>query len=217
MESWGPGRDNTYDHNLIHDTGNTQFGLQSGIYLDDASDHFTVTNNIIYGVIGAGSDQTIFAKGIGNKIHNNILVVAPTNTSAISSLYMADERCDHHEYTNNIIAFEDRGQSAEGARVFYEFRNWSADRLSVSDKNLFWASEGGLVAKGTPSGYSSFDNWLALGYDAYSKIGDPLFVDPANHDYRLEAGSPALKLGFEPIDTSKVGLKDDFPLRFARE
>ena len=39
---------------------------------------------------------------------------------------------------------------------------------------------------------------------AYGRA-DPMFVDPANDDYRLRANSPALKLGFQPIDLSKIG------------
>ena len=37
---------------------------------------------------------------------------------------------------------------------------------------------------------------------------DQLFIDPANGDLRLKAGSAAVKLGFIPIDLSKVGLRD---------
>jgi len=77
IESWGAGRDNKIDHNLIHDTGNTQFNLQSGIYLDDQADYFIVTNNIIYGVTGTDYNQCIYAKGIGNRIENNILIGSP--------------------------------------------------------------------------------------------------------------------------------------------
>lgn len=46
------------------------------------------------------------------------------------------------------------------------------------------------------------------GVDAHSLAVDPLFVDPANGDFRLKPDSPALKLGFVPFDMSKVGLVD---------
>ncbi len=366
MESWGPGRDNVYDHNLIHDVGNTRMTLQSGMYLDDATDHFTVTNNIIYGVVGAGGDQPIYAKGIGNRIDNNILVVGPTNTSAIRSLFMADERCDHHEYTRNIIVFEgaappdtgafgrsvgnlhpkgttmawevdvpadgdyrlwllyaafndawkyemsgrstlavdggkpvplgslpntggwgerrwspaacatlkltqgkrrlawtnvkggglnwdafalctdpawkpighDLDKPAEGhhlvvvqtetriqqgnirdRRAIYDFNNWSDDRVAKSDRNLFWKPGGTLTIKGGPAN-GSFETWRQLQggkFDPHSVVADPEFVDLARRDFRLKPTSPALKLGFQPIDTSAIGLKPDFPARFPRE
>lgn len=115
LESWGSGRDNVYDHNLIHDTGNDRFNLQSGIYLDDASDYFTVTNNIIYAVVGTGGDQGIFAKGIGHRIENNIIVVAATNVAAIRTMTMAGERTDGHQYGRNIIYFESPPAPPAGA------------------------------------------------------------------------------------------------------
>ena len=41
--------------------------------------------------------------------------------------------------------------------------------------------------------------------DAESVVADPLFVDPENGDFTLKPESPALKLGFRPIDVSIVG------------
>jgi len=46
------------------------------------------------------------------------------------------------------------------------------------------------------------------GVDAHSLADDPLFVDPSKGDFRLKPGSPALKLGFVPIDGSKMGLRE---------
>ena len=46
------------------------------------------------------------------------------------------------------------------------------------------------------------------GVDVHSLAADPLFVDPANGDFRVKPGSPAVKLSFIPIDLSKVGLRD---------
>ena len=45
------------------------------------------------------------------------------------------------------------------------------------------------------------------GADAHSLAVDPLFVDPANGDFRLKPGSPALKLGFVQIYMSQIGLR----------
>ncbi|MBT3346542.1 MAG: hypothetical protein HN404_26335 [Gemmatimonadetes bacterium] len=351
LESWGSGRDNVYDHNLIHDTGNDRFNLQSGIYLDDASDYFTVTNNIIYGVVGTGGDQAIFAKGIGHRIYNNILVVGTTNVAAIRTMTMAGERTDGHDYARNVILFEppppppagafgerlrdlhfidttlrwttsipatgdyalwlryttsvdmahrtqitvddgtpltlvgltptggwnhwswrqvgtlslttgnhdlswvnrdgggidldalvlsdDAGWEPEGVeladvapgrhlvviqaeespsdrRAAYGFINWSDDRFAHSDANLLWNGGRGVRVDGGP-GSGAFGRWQALGYDRNSVIGDPLFVDAGARDFRLQQGSPALDLGFLPIDVSQIGLTDDFPTRLSRD
>ena len=54
--------------------------------------------------------------------------------------------------------------------------------------------------------------WQALGMDRNSVLADPLFVDPAHDDYRLRPNSPALKLGFQPIPITRIGLYQS-PLR----
>ena len=59
-------------------------------------------------------------------------------------------------------------------------------------------------------------NWMdehlskmqAVGKEKASLVGDPLFVDPAGGDFSFREGSPALKLGIEPLDVSKMGRKD---------
>ena len=47
------------------------------------------------------------------------------------------------------------------------------------------------------------------GVDAHSLAVDPMFVDPENGDFSFKPDSPALKLGFVPIDLSEVGLRTD--------
>ena len=50
---------------------------------------------------------------------------------------------------------------------------------------------------------------LAMGQDAGTQVVDPRFVDPAKDDYRLQADSPALALGFAPDAAGKAGLYED--------
>jgi hypothetical protein len=57
-----------------------------------------------------------------------------------------------------------------------------------------------------------WEAWQAQGMDTHSVVADPLFVDAANHDYRLRPDSPALQLGFRPIPIEKIGPYAD-PLR----
>jgi len=49
----------------------------------------------------------------------------------------------------------------------------------------------------------------AIGKEKASLVGDPLFVDPAGGDFSFRPGSPALALGIEPLDVSKMGRLDD--------
>ena len=52
------------------------------------------------------------------------------------------------------------------------------------DANFFLVKEGLIASQG-------------LGNDLNSKFGDALFLDAANGNYRVDAASPALKMGFE--------------------
>ena len=53
----------------------------------------------------------------------------------------------------------------------------------------------------------------AVGKEKASRFGDPQFVDPAGGDFSFRPGSPALDLGIEPLDVSKMGRLHDPPLQ----
>lgn len=46
-----------------------------------------------------------------------------------------------------------------------------------------------------------------LGWDENSIFGDPMFVDPANGDFRVKDGSPALEVGFKNFSMDQFGVK----------
>lgn len=56
---------------------------------------------------------------------------------------------------------------------------------------------------------ATFDKWRKLGYDDGSTVADPKFLDVKNDNYALQPDSPALRLGFEPIDMQRIGLLRD--------
>jgi hypothetical protein len=80
--------------------------------------------------------------------------------------------------------------------------NWSNGRFLL-DYNCYWNAAGRAP---TFPGKLGLAPWQAKGRDVHSVIADPKFVDAARFDFRLKPDSPALKLGFQPIDTSTVGL-----------
>ncbi|MDD5706580.1 MAG: right-handed parallel beta-helix repeat-containing protein, partial [Kiritimatiellae bacterium] len=51
----------------------------------------------------------------------------------------------------------------------------------------------------------SFADWQALGHDTHSVLTDPMFADADAEDWRLRDDSPALAIGFRPIDLDDVG------------
>ncbi|MFQ5877998.1 MAG: right-handed parallel beta-helix repeat-containing protein [Acidobacteriota bacterium] len=90
-------------------------------------------------------------------------------------------------------------------------------RLTEVGGNLIWHIDGTgqadpdpdiRVLSCDPVGLSVWRS--ELGYDADSRISDPLFCDPAGRGYKLRPESPALtELGFVPIDVAAVGAKDN--------
>ena len=102
----------------------------------------------------------------------------------------------------------------------FKFFCWTDQLIGQSDNNIFFLTEGEdyrieiqALKKSweesikEPVQNLTFSQWQEMGYDRNSKMVDPLFVDPANDDYRLKPESPALKLGFVPIDISKIGIR----------
>ena len=81
---------------------------------------------------------------------------------------------------------------------------WKNDKF-VLDRNVYWD-----LRSVTNSGEMKFaggtlEQWRARGHDKNSLVADPLFVGWEKDDFRLKTDSPALKLGFSPIDVSRVG------------
>lgn len=56
---------------------------------------------------------------------------------------------------------------------------------------------------------TEWEAWQMAGADTHSAVADPLFADAAHGDFTLSPDSPALKLGFEPIPFSQIGLYRD--------
>ncbi|MBU1896408.1 hypothetical protein KKB55_01395, partial [Myxococcota bacterium] len=84
---------------------------------------------------------------------------------------------------------------------------WRPDLDFAIDYNVYWLTGG----KPLEIAAVSWDKWREWGFDKHSVVADPLFEDVSKEDFRLKAGSPALGLGFKPIDVSRVGLRGYAP------
>ena len=51
----------------------------------------------------------------------------------------------------------------------------------------------------------SLQSWQNHGQDRHSQVADPQFVALSSTNFALQPSSPALALGFQPIDTSSIG------------
>jgi hypothetical protein len=102
----------------------------------------------------------------------------------------------------NIFAYHD--QTAHWAKG----RQWD-QILATSDRNLIWPGGSSVTIDDTTvSDPLQWSVWQEGGFDAHSRIADPLFVDPGRNDYRLHEKSPAHELGFQPIPFERIGLHE---------
>jgi hypothetical protein len=86
----------------------------------------------------------------------------------------------------------------------------SGTNVCAFSQNLYWNASRQPVLFGN----KTLAEWQAGGQDRKSVVADPLFVDPVRGDFRLQPGSPAERIGFEPWDLSNLGPRSRFrPVR----
>jgi hypothetical protein len=194
MNLWGPGSGNVVDHNIFPKIGS------SGLYLDDASDSTTVTNNVHYG--------SIETKGVGIILENNII------TGAIR---MPEIRSPTHSFVikrNVLVNSCDRNWCGKD---FYHAdsdvsKKTGDPMVAQADSNVFFHTENvyGWLGKD----WNSWKSHNGGGYDQHSAMGDPQFTDLDDGDVSFGAQSPLHTIGFVPIDVSKMGVTAEFPLHW---
>jgi len=162
-----------------------------GIYLDDFSSGTTITGNIVARTVRGGVHVHL---GRNNTIENNILVDGRLQQLECNG----DAFMANNAFVRNIVCFR------QGAAI--KVNRWHDKVLAECDRNLYWFP-GAEKAPGAFFPKGSWAKWQEAGYDKGSLIADPLFVDPAKDDYHLKPDSPALKLGFQEIDISKIGVE----------
>jgi len=176
-------------NNVCHDVSRYKYGGW-GIYTDEGSSDILIEDNVVYRCEDGGFHQHY---GEANMIRNNVFALGDT-----AQIRRSREE-DHlsFTFTHNIVFWKD-GKLTDGTWKNNHFR---------FDKNLYYNVGGGSVefAQG------SFEDWQKKGQDIDSLIANPLFVNPERGDFSVEAGSPALKLGFKPIDVSTVGPRGNAP------
>ena len=181
-------------------------GCTYGIYLDDCTSNCFVYGNIIL----RAATAMVVHNGKNNWFENNIAVdcrslllycdgVSPRGGCAPLADFMTGNR------TCRNILYSSRPDGA----VVFALHKWGDEQVEMSDENLFFSRTGGEYRMEGPAFPDSLSlaEWRKMGYDAHSITADPLFVDPEHEDYRLAPESPAWRLGFQPIDTSRIGIR----------
>ena len=174
-------------NNLWHDIAGIQYGGW-GIYLDEGSSGILVQSNVVYRTTHGGFHQHY---GETNILENNLFAYARDHQIQRTR----PEPHSSFSFQTNIIYF-DKGKLLGG--------DWSGDKY-VMDWNLVYDTRSASNAAATPFGEVTLEKWQARGHDIHSIIADPLFIAPLRDDFRLQPSSPALTMGFRPIDLSSVG------------
>jgi len=173
-------------NNLFHHIESYTYGGW-GIYTDEGSTDIVIENNIVYNTKDGSFHQHY---GKDNIVRNNIFAYSRER----QIVRTRNEKHCSFVFEHNIVCY------TSGTLLG---SNWSGDRSNYKlDYNVYWNASGTTV---TFAG-STFAQWQAKGQDTHSMIADPLFVGAEKYDFRLKPDSPALKLGFQPIVLSNVGL-----------
>lgn len=226
VEAWGPGRDNVIDYNLVYNFYNgipTRNWKGHGIFMDDATHYFTVTNNIVYESGKQGADASTFMKSIGIIVRNNIFDVTNTHQGAANiSPYL--EPCRDQVFYNNIVYADPKGGIDEEGKFVeagsHDRRVYTCDFTAAAmptehiiaymDKNLYFNTSGKLLVSrdnSKPDQDILWEDFVAeSGHDKNSICADPLFEDAAKRNYELKDHSPAFALGIHRINMKKMGL-----------
>lgn len=171
-------------NNLIHDIWCFAEGYGAGgIYPDEGSSQILIENNVVYRTLSGG--LTVHY-GRDDIARNNIFALGRDN-----QVYLG--RADQ----NSSLTFE------KNIIYYTEGTLFTRDSKLTADNNVYWNAAGEPV---TFLNDETFDEWKKRGVDEHSLIADPGFKDAGRFNFDLKPDSPALKLGFQPIDVSKAGL-----------
>ena len=170
-------------YNLVVDS------RERGIYLDNYTSNCFVYGNIVvraplYGLIVHG--------GKNNVIENNIIVGSGQAVAYYDGIDALMPRMANFSSGNRFC----RNIVSSAREAVYLAHKRPQRVLAQSDYNL-------LFDVGDAPTY--LETRRREGCEMHSRIADPMFVDPAKDDYRLKPESPALELGFQPIDIGQIG------------
>lgn len=174
-------------NNLIHDVTSYDYGGW-GLYTDEGSTGILLENNVVYHCKSAGFHQHY---GRENTVRNNIFAFNREN----QLMRTRDEEHLSFFFTNNIVYF-DSGRLLGSS--------WKNNRF-VIDSNLYFDTRAGTNTAQLEFSQASWQQWQARGHDLHSRIANPRFVDPTHFNFNLLPDSPALDLGFRPINLQSVG------------
>lgn len=186
-------------HNIVRDVGGySSIGTKPvfmswGIYLDSFAGGYEICHNVVSGNSHGG---LMIQGGKDNHVHDNIFANGTRQQIQLSN-FMGNST--GNRLLRNIVYY-----TAPDALLICAYRDVRG--ATKADYNLYWHTGGRPLTFLLSGGGKSLDDWRKLDQDAHALVADPRFVDPDHGDFTLRGDSPALGLGFQPIDAARVGL-----------
>ena len=182
---------NNYIRNVY---SNDHWGAGEGIILDNGCFGIIVENNIVYNAVAGGYGSNFNCAG--NFIHNNIFMYGTKFQLTVYGDQPGGEPPPKGEiFACNIVVWKEGPLLKEP--------DWPNFK-TLWDRNIYFNETNEPVTFLSGKKYT-LEQWREKGLDINSVVADPLLVDPEHGDFSLKPESPALKLGFKPIDISTVG------------
>ncbi len=176
-------------HNVFRDIESHGYGGW-GLYTDEGSSGIVLENNVVYRCKSAGFHQHY---GRENVVRNNLFAFNRENQ-------LMRTRVEPHlsfSFSNNVVVFD------SGVLLGSD---WHGTTNQVwLDSNLYWDTRAGTNAAAYRFSTDGWPAWRDRGFDVHSVIADPLLVDAQRPELGLRAKSPALAVGFRPIELGDVG------------
>ena len=200
----------------------------NGVYLDGLSQYVTVSDNLVYRVMGA--DISINPSAVGHVAKNNIFTFARQAPIARLSDSPGDLT-----FENNLVYWDaNSGADADGEGVPNApyFGDWDCQNTVVDagcpsqfllQSNLYWDTAGSPAfftgnnqALKKITTYPSLSAWQsATGEDTGSLVQDPGFGDAGADDFSVScaAGTPEANVGFDcaSFQAAQAGLQSGAP------
>ena len=179
-------RNNRWKHNS---------GFSWGIDLDDGTSNYQLYNNLCLGC------SYKLREGFYRLVENNICI--GPNPPGKHCCYKENQDV----IRRNIIV--NTGDTIMWHGIYHQ-----PNQTKQIDYQLFWTSNVKpptfINAGQKLADYKeimTLEEWQAMGHDVHSVFADPMFIDPANGDYRVRPDSPALKLGFRNFPMDQFGVQ----------
>jgi hypothetical protein len=170
--------------NVIHDITSRDYGGW-GLYTDEGSTGIVMRKNLVYRTSSGGFHQHY---GRDNLIENNVFAMA-------RDWQLQRTRVENHtsfRFEKNIVWWN-------SSAPLIRHSDWLNQLVTKS--NCYWNASGPVVFN---RGHDLAARQTA-GQDLGSIVADPKFKDPEKGDFTLQPGSPALAIGFEPLDLAAAG------------